>query len=377
MKKFTSLVFLSLFFSSLFAFNLTILTVGDGTPGNPYQISNADELAYLAQQVNMGSNYLGVEFILTADIDLADKSWTPIGNSVSSFSGHFNGDAHVIKNVQINAAADYQALFGHVSSATISNLGLENGSVTGNNFVAGLVGLAESSTLTNCYNTLAISGIENVGGLVGKADNSIIRESFNTGSVFATTGSGLKNVGGITGYLLGGTLESCFNTGKISTDSDFLIGGLAGMVEAGANVLTSYNIGVVEGVATSEVGALVGRFQQETAGISAITNCYFDKQLLPNTKCIDSCHFEFAVGGSLSITDTVPHNTNYLTNLEGPFGSLVLTPGLYPQNANWANDVANLAVSPITFAVTEHVDSVRNPFSINVDNGVTWSCNNP
>ena len=73
MKKFTSLVFLSLFFSSLFAFTPTIWTVGDGTLGNPYQISNADELAYLAQQVNMGSNYLGVEFILAADIDLVNS----------------------------------------------------------------------------------------------------------------------------------------------------------------------------------------------------------------------------------------------------------------------------------------------------------------
>lgn len=106
----------------LFLHLLRIWTVGDGTLGKPYQISNADELAYLAQQVNMGSNYLGVEFILTADIDLANSPWTPIGNSVSSFSGHLNGDAHVIKNIKIDASAsDCQALFGHIYGATISN----------------------------------------------------------------------------------------------------------------------------------------------------------------------------------------------------------------------------------------------------------------
>lgn len=378
MKKFTSLVFFILFTSSLFAFTPTIWTLGDGTPGNPYQISNADELAYLAQQVNMGSNYLGVEFILAADIDLVNSPWTPIGNSVSSFSGHFNGDAHVIKNIKIDASAsDCQALFGHIYGATISNLGLENGEVKGKTNVAGLVGLAESSSvITNCYNTLHISGVEHVGGLVGKADNSTIHQSFNTGSVFATTGEMFKNVGGITGYLRGGTIEDCFNSGAISTDSNFLIGGLAGMAEAGATIVNSYNIGMVSGVATSEVGALVGRFQQEAAGTSTITACYFDKQLLPNAKCIDSCHNDN--GGVITLTDTLAHNTTDLTNLVGPFGSFVLTPGLYPQNGFWTtSDVAKLAISPITFPVAENVDSVRNAFTVNADNGVVWSCNNP
>ena len=91
MKKFTSLVFLSLFFSSLFAFTPTIWTVGDGTSLTPYEISTADQLAYLAQQVNLGSNYSNEYFVLTADIDLENSPWTPIGNSGSSFSGHFNG----------------------------------------------------------------------------------------------------------------------------------------------------------------------------------------------------------------------------------------------------------------------------------------------
>ena len=380
MKKFTSLVFFILFTSSLFAFTPTIWTLGDGTPGNPYQISNADELAYLAQQVNLGSNYSNEYFVLTADIDLANSPWTPIGNSVSSFSGHFNGDAHVIKNVKIDASAsDCQALFGHIYGATISNLGLENGEVKGKTNVAGLVGLAKSSSvITNCYNTLSVSGIEHVGGLVGKADNSTIQQSFNTGSVFATTGESFNNVGGITGYLLNnGIIQDCFNSGAISTDSNFLIGGLAGMAEAGATIVNSYNIGTVSGVATSEVGALVGRFQQETAGTSTITACYFDKQLLPNAKCIDSCHSEIMAGGSLAINDTAAHNTTDLTNLVGPFGGFVLTPGLYPQNGFWTtSDVAKLAISPITFPVAENVDSVRNAFTVNTDNGVVWSCNN-
>ena len=72
-------------------------------------------------------------------------------------------------------------------------------------------------------------------------------------------------MGGITGYLRGGTIDECFNSGAISTDGNFLIGGLAGMAEAGATIANSYNIGTVSGIATSEVGALVGSFKWRCA----------------------------------------------------------------------------------------------------------------
>ena len=56
---------------------------GGGTESNPYLIASGANLAYLAQQVNGGTNYQDKFFCLTEDIDLNNKNWTPIGNSLS------------------------------------------------------------------------------------------------------------------------------------------------------------------------------------------------------------------------------------------------------------------------------------------------------
>lgn len=69
---------------------------GDGTETRPVEIASVQELAYLAQQTNLGgnsltlangggisgkSNFGGVYFKLTEDIDLNGKGWTPIGKN--------------------------------------------------------------------------------------------------------------------------------------------------------------------------------------------------------------------------------------------------------------------------------------------------------
>ena len=61
-------------------------TEGSGTKEDPWRIENAEQLAYLAQQVNNGTNYRGKHFLLVSDLDLSVKEWTPIG-TYSNFSG--------------------------------------------------------------------------------------------------------------------------------------------------------------------------------------------------------------------------------------------------------------------------------------------------
>ena len=61
-----------------------IWTQGGGTENNPYQISSAKNLAYLANSVNDGETYSGVYFRLTTDIDLQSLPWQPIGGAVNS-----------------------------------------------------------------------------------------------------------------------------------------------------------------------------------------------------------------------------------------------------------------------------------------------------
>ena len=54
---------------------------GSGTEEDPWQIETVDQFLAFAKSVNNGSTvgYAGQYLVLTADIDLKDVEWTPIG----------------------------------------------------------------------------------------------------------------------------------------------------------------------------------------------------------------------------------------------------------------------------------------------------------
>lgn len=94
-----------------------------GTADKPYEISTAEQLAGLAQLVNGGTNFSGKTIKLTADIDLGDKEWTPIGNDENwelKFSGTFDGDGHTISGLNVLDTL-FPGLFGYVDGV-VQNL---------------------------------------------------------------------------------------------------------------------------------------------------------------------------------------------------------------------------------------------------------------
>lgn len=97
---------------------------------NVYEISSAKQLALLAYYVNSGNatyNSTNVVYILTADIDLGSKLWTPIGTYNHPFNATFIGAGHKISNVRVNdltvvsGTNNGAGLFGNVSG-NISDL---------------------------------------------------------------------------------------------------------------------------------------------------------------------------------------------------------------------------------------------------------------
>jgi hypothetical protein len=106
---------------------------GTGTEADPYRIATAGQLAYLAKQTDAVDGFTtGKYFSLTADIDLADYIWTPIGNlwsvNVSIFQGVFNGNDYKVFNMAIiNAPKGYAGLFGLMdNSARVFNTHIVN-----------------------------------------------------------------------------------------------------------------------------------------------------------------------------------------------------------------------------------------------------------
>ena len=103
---------------------------GQGTRADPYIINKPSQLAYLAQLLKgKNSSYASKYYRLEANLDLYRNEWTPIGTGNTAFSGHFDGNGHIIRNVS----------FSKFTSAKGYN-------------VAGiiLVGQEKTVTLTNC-----------------------------------------------------------------------------------------------------------------------------------------------------------------------------------------------------------------------------------
>ena len=100
-----------------------------GTADKPYEISTAAQLAGLAKLVNDGTNFSGKNIKLTADIDLGNQAWTPIGNGNIRFAffGTFDGNGYTISGLNV-PDTDAPGLFGCIFG-TVQNL-IVKGSVT-------------------------------------------------------------------------------------------------------------------------------------------------------------------------------------------------------------------------------------------------------
>jgi hypothetical protein len=117
--------------------------------------------ATMTLQGMAATNSLSGHYALGSNIDAtATAGWnggagfTPIGPSTTDFSGSFNGLGHTISNLTINLNGVYGVgLFAVTGAgAVIQNVGMVGGSVSGSNYVGGLVGL-NYGTVSNSYAT--------------------------------------------------------------------------------------------------------------------------------------------------------------------------------------------------------------------------------
>ena len=185
--------------------------------------------------------------------------WDPIGDNSSKFTGSFDGNSHVIDALHVTRPnEDYVGLFGDVGmGGTVTNIGLTNVNITGDEYVGALVGFNYYAKITNSYATGSVSGKEKVGGLVGN-NFGTVTNSYATGSV-----DGDSDLGGLVGWNSSGEITNSYAKGSVAGDSD--LGGLVGH-NSGGTITNSYATGSVDG--NDYVGGLVG-FNNGT-----ITNSY-------------------------------------------------------------------------------------------------------
>lgn len=208
---------------------------GSGTKNDPYLISNDKELAKLARDVNNGNTsqaFLGKYFKLTADIDLKNGIWMPIGKYYNYgngngnnrlFFGKFDGNGHVIKNMHIQwegtEAWSAWGLFSTLQGAsstnltTVTNLIIENavvekkpgfkpygpgynvgvvaGEIYGNTELSNII--IRGSEIKDNDETYKINNETKIGGISGNIQNDGTYRIFNIAA--DTQINMLKNTG--------------------------------------------------------------------------------------------------------------------------------------------------------------------------------------
>lgn len=184
-----------------------------------YSLSTGAELAWYAAQVNAGT---GKDGRLTADIDLGDFDWTPMGSSTKPFAAKFEGDGHTVSGLFIDAPnANNNGLFGYVKGASIdapaSVCGVAvHGQVTAKQYSAGVAGyIHQYSTVERCANYATVKGLGTyIGGVVGYIGNptGVVTDCYNARTVTGTT-----NCGGVVGgHFANARIENLFNIGEVS-----------------------------------------------------------------------------------------------------------------------------------------------------------------
>lgn len=230
--------------------NATTWIQGNGTEGNPYIISSSEHLSYLANQVNGDTDYAGQHFLLTNNISLSSRNWTPIGTSSHRFKGFFNGGGHTIDSLYINNNSHNSdiGVFGYAEDGTICNLRCKGTiqSNEGNYSIGGIVGQISNMNIYGCHSKVDIyDDAHDVGGIVGRASSSTITRC----RVFGLIG----------GICAGGIVGFVYNSVTIS---DCIIESEAGI--GGIQDIFNSNPVIYKGVA----GGVVG-----TANTVNISNC--------------------------------------------------------------------------------------------------------
>ena len=237
---------------------------GAGTEGNPYQIMTLNHLVWLQDQTTTLGLTKDKYYLLMNDIDATDTlywndSWTtgpvregfvPIGtDELAPFQGVFMGGGHVIENLFINRVNEPNVgLFGYIDfSASITDLGVGNVSISGDEAVGGLVGY-NFGIVDGCYTTGTVTGAKNLGGLVGENANTV-ENCYSLCSV-----AGGETVGGLIGYNAEGSfISDCYAAGSVGGSAN--VGGLIGVGDAVAGAIVScYWDKEASGISTSAGG---------------------------------------------------------------------------------------------------------------------------
>ena len=256
-------------------------TQGRGTKEEPWLIENAEQLAYLAQQVNNGTDYERNHFLLVSDLDLNGKEWTPIGTDGKLFWGGFDGGEHTITGMTITGDRDYVGLFGEcrnftADSSYIKSVTVKGANISGKSFVGAIAGVG--ANISDCYSIEnTICARRQVGGVCGSLIGNI-SGCYNSSSVSGiSTAGGIMGTASYEGNVGNGVVQYCYNIGAVTvSQQDSYVGGITGASANRYDISNCLNCGKITGNGKN-VGGIAG--STDSNYMNFIGNCYYNSDL--------------------------------------------------------------------------------------------------
>lgn len=143
-----------------------------------YEISTAEQMVWFGKYVNTDPEAKGK---LMADIDLSGITWEPMCPDGEGYTGVFDGNGHVIRNLSISQSVNNERIYNHRTTgffaylgveAVLQNLGIENAEIKTSDlctYGGVLVGVAAYAKMQNCYSsgTIVFENVTYAGGVIG------------------------------------------------------------------------------------------------------------------------------------------------------------------------------------------------------------------
>ena len=245
---------------------------------------------------------------------------------------------------------------GYATTATtvLSNCGNE-GTVTGANNVGGILGQTATNgiTVSGCYNRAAVGGAYNVGGIVGTNKTSITN-CYNTGAISASAGTATNGVGGIVGYhnQADAIISNTYSNGAITgTNGVIKAGALAGYSYSTLTLSNSYYL----------ADTVSAAYNEKTSG--AVTATSVASKSTAELWALASTLGSAYKTGSVSPILTWQADENTAVNV-----SFSVTPGTA---AVTVTDSSSAAVSPTGSNVYQLIEGAAYSYAVSADNYVT------
>ncbi|MBE6786166.1 MAG: hypothetical protein E7538_08060 [Ruminococcaceae bacterium] len=206
-----------------------------------YAISNGGQLFWYANYINTVDRTANA--VLTADIDLENRPWTPIGSTGennNNFRGVFDGQNYIIKGLYVEGGRAGLGFFGEVRTGTVKNFTIFGNVVVNTevDYIGGVIGSicgvngetdlerngAIIQNITSFVNVTAKAhGIGMIGGFVGYANHQSLIEkcawygTFDAGEYRVDSGAG-GFIGKIQENTSEVTIRDCGAYGTIKTN---------------------------------------------------------------------------------------------------------------------------------------------------------------